>query len=346
MWPYWMLYLVPATAMLFFSNRASRSVILPWLVIGVLFTLFIGYRVEVGGDWWTYLYHLDREQGVALWEEFTGGDPGYVFLNRLVTQVGGDIYDVNLISGAIFMSGLIMFCRSQPRPWLALAVAVPYLVIVMGMGYTRQGIALGLILWALTYLEEGRFVPYLFFVAFATLFHKTAVIMVPLGIFLQDRGWFLRVIAVGLAGLALWNAFVAHDQETLWKNYVEAQMQSEGALVRVLMNVVPGFLLLLNWKQWKITYSNARLWLWMALGAMACLPLVGVASTAVDRIALYLTPLQLVVFSRLPDLWRRRFSPSATSLGVVLGYAAVLFVWLNYATHAQYWLPYRNALFE
>jgi hypothetical protein len=33
------------------------------------------------------------------------------------------------------------------------------------------------------------------------------------------------------------------------------------------------------------------------------------------------------------------------SLGIVLGYGLVLFVWLNYAIHAGSWLPYRNILF-
>ena len=30
---------------------------------------------------------------------------------------------------------------------------------------------------------------------------------------------------------------------------------------------------------------------------------------------------------------------------LLLYLAAVLFVWLNYATHAKYWLPYQNWLF-
>ncbi len=30
--------------------------------------------------------------------------------------------------------------------------------------------------------------------------------------------------------------------------------------------------------------------------------------------------------------------------GILLGYAAVLFVWLNFATHAFCWVPYQNHL--
>ena len=58
--------------------------------------------------------------------------------------------------------------------------------------------------------------------------------------------------------------------------------------------------------------------------------------------ALYLLPLQLVVFAHLPDVLGRRGGNNTglTSL-VLLLYGAVLFVWLNYATHAFAWLPYR-----
>jgi len=35
------------------------------------------------------------------------------------------------------------------------------------------------------------------------------------------------------------------DSETLWKNYVEADYESQGGLIRVLMNAVPALLFLM-----------------------------------------------------------------------------------------------------
>jgi len=81
----------------------------------------------------------------------------------------------------------------------------------------------------------------------------------------------------------------------------------------------------------------------MTLGAMVLVPF---ASTAVDRMALYLAPLQLVVWSRLPLLFatvRARTFMIATILGL---YATVMFVWLTYGTNARYWIPYHNVLFQ
>ena len=71
-------------------------------------------------------------------------------------------------------------------------------------------------------------------------------------------------------------------------------------------------------------------------------PAGALATTAVDRVALYLIPIQIFVFSRIPRLAGGNIRVrTLLVLGVIAYYAAVLFVWLNFATHAQYWLPYQ-----
>jgi len=343
MWPYWLMFSIPAFAALSTENRERSWG--PWIALGLFFTICIGFRFHVGGDWYNYQKLYELEIGRAFTDPIMG-DSGYVLLNRLMLHLDWKIYGVNLVCGLIFTCGLTAFCRSLYRPWLGFAVAVPYLVTVVAMGYTRQSVALGLIFWALAYLEKGRFVHYVLLVSAATLFHKTAVIMIPLGMFLYRQGWLFRLVAVGLLTFGLWSAFVAQSSEHLWNAYVEQQMQSQGAQIRVAMNFVAAVCLLVYWKQWKKVYPNALLWFWMSLAAVACVVLVNFASTAIDRISLYLAPLQVVVYSRLPYLARKQRPPETTVQWILFGYGAVLFVWLNFATHARYWLPYRNILFE
>ncbi|MCI5160837.1 MAG: EpsG family protein [Candidatus Electrothrix sp. AX5] len=343
MWPYWLMFSIPAFAALSTENRERSWG--PWIAMGLFFTIFIGFRFHVGGDWNNYLPFYDQEIGRAFTDPISG-DPGYALLNRLMAQLDWKIYGVNLACGLFFIGGLIAFCRGLYRSWLGFAVAVPYLVVVVAMGYSRQGVALGLIFWGLAYLEKGKFIPYVLFIVVAALFHKTAVIMIPLGIFLYRQGWLYRIIAVALVVTGLWNALMEKEMDHLWNAYVEQQMYSQGAFIRVAMNSVAAVFLLKYWKQWKKIYPNALLWLWMAYGAIACIFVVGFATTAVDRLALYLTPLQVVVFSRLPFLASKEYHPDTMTVWILFGYGAVLFVWLNFATHALYWLPYRNILFE
>ena len=345
MWPFWLLFLVPAWAVLAPGRLKPSQARVVWGLVGVVFAVMIGLRHEVGGDWFNYLPHFDNTQALTLSEVLVYPDPGYYLLNWLVGRVGGDIYTVNLLCGAILMWGTMVFCRAQPHPWLALLAAVPYMLVVVGMGYTRQAIALGFALLALTALGKARVRAFVVWIAIGATFHKSAVLLLPIAALAASRNRMLSALLVAVVTALLYFLLLADASEALWTNYVEAQYQSEGALIRVLMNVVPAVLLILFRRRLAPYPQERKLWLWMAAFALACLPLVGMASTAVDRVALYLIPIQLFVFARLPRLASSVRARTLLVLGVDGYYAAVLFVWLNFATHAQYWLPYRNILF-
>lgn len=323
----------------------SRRSIPGFVFAGILLLLFVGLRHDVGGDWNNYMVRFLAYQHLDYKAALLESDPGYVFLNWWMGQWGFEIYAVNFICGAIFLAGLFAFARKQPYPWLVLAVAFPYLITVVAMGYTRQGVAIGFILMALTALQSRRFIQYLVFIALATLFHRTALVMIPLGFFLFGRGWVIRAVTIITAAYVLYDALVAEEVEHLWVNYVDESMESQGARIRVAMNLVPSLLLLWFWRTWKGWFPDYWFWFWIAAGSVLSVLLVDFATTAVDRIALFFLPIQLVVFSRLPLFWERRVDPRLVRVGIVTGYAAVLFVWLNYAAHAFAWIPYRNLLF-
>ena len=64
------------------------------------------------------------------------------------------------------------------------------------------------------------------------------------------------------------------------------------------------------------------------------------SSTAVDRLALYGIPIQLFVWSRLPDAIGRGTS-AVTVFGSVIYSSVVLVTWLLFASHSSAWLPYQ-----
>jgi len=317
-------------------------------MVGLIFVIAIGFRDRVGGDWWNYLGQFHRAAGAPMSEAITDPrvEPGYGLLQWVMGYLDWGIYGVNTVCGAIFVSGLAAFCRRQPAPWLGFAVAVPYLVIVMAMGYTRQSVALGFFFLGLAAIGQGRFLHYVFWLALAATFHKSAVLLIPLGMFIYGKGWAWRTLAIATAAYGLWDLLLADHQERLWAAYVDAQMESQGAKIRVLMNLAPSVLLLLYAKRWRRLFPDFAIWLWLAVASVAAVVLVDFATTAVDRVSLYFSAIQVAVFARLPVLMLRQLHPELIRLGLITGYGAVLFVWLNYAVHAQYWLPYRNILLE
>jgi hypothetical protein len=239
---------------------------------------------------------------------------------------------------------LVVFCRAQPRPWLALVVAIPYLVTVVAMGYTRQGVAIGLAMLALVALSERKLLRFVVFVALAATFHKSAVILMPLAVLAGSRQRLWTAFWVGLASVLFYVLLLQESVDALQSGYIDAQYQSQGAALRLAMNAVPAVLFLWLRHRFVMPQDERTFWTWMSLAALVFVALLVVSpsSTAVDRVALYWIPLQLFVLSRLPDVLGRRNAQNAFWVRAVVAYsAAVLFVWLIFASHAYAWLPYQ-----
>lgn len=334
------MFALPALFALF-NNKSSRKT---WWAVGVAFSLLIGFRYEIGEDWSTYVDNYSNISNLQLIDAIAQNDPGFALLNWVSALVGGEIYLVNLVCGAIIMIGIITFSRRQLQPWLALVVSVPYLIIVVSMGYTRQGAAIGFELLAIVAIIDGNIIRYFLFIVLAALFHKTAVVLLPLGLITiesRNRVW-QRLL---LAGIAMWVALILafEHYEGMMDKYVNLKMQSDGSKIRVLMNAIPGVLLLLFRK--KILpddKTEEKFWILIAVISLFCVPLEVFASTAVDRMALYFIPLQMYMFSRLNLLVADML---INVISVLILYGFILWVWLTYGNYAYAWVPYKSLLF-
>jgi hypothetical protein len=312
----------------------------------------IGFRFEVGGDWFAYLQIFQdigyQDLDVAL----TMSDPGYAFLNWAAHALGLDYWAVNLACGLIFVWGLQKFAMEQPNPWLVLVVAIPYFIIVVSMGYTRQAVAISLVMAALVAMNNGTFARAALYFVLAVIFHKTAIIILSLVGFAAARRKILTAaVAVGSAVL-LYFLFLASRVESLVTSYVEQAYASEGAVIRVMMNLPPALLFLFLGHRFAASAFQHKLWRNFSLaafGAFALLFLVEGATTFVDRLALYLVPLQLYVLGRMPHALAEKGGPASGPLTVaIIVYSATIqLVWLTSATHAAFWVPYQvYPLFE
>lgn len=342
MLPYWLFLSLPVGVILANRRLSERSQVSVWLAVWLLFALAIGLRFEVGGDWFAYLHHLEIRKTMSLPEVLLRSDPGYYLLNWFVAQAGGAIYWVNTVCGMILMTGIVRFVRAQPLPWLALLVAIPYLIIVVGMGYTRQSAALGFLLIGLVSLANAQMRWFVFWVMLGATFHKSAVLMLPVAALASTSNRFSGSLWVAVMSLVGAYLFVFDSADALWANYVEANYQSQGGLIRVLMNSVPAVLFFLLRKQLRLSEAEDKLWFWMSILALLCIPLVMISSTATDRVALYLIPIQLFVFARLPFVMADPRHRALVVLGVVGYYMLVQAVWLFFASHSFAWLPYEN----
>lgn len=341
---YWLMFFIPVLAQFGPGRLTIHARDWTWRATCVLFALLIGLRFEVGGDWFVYADYYRAAAGEPFASVFTQRDLAYELLVWLSAYHDMGMGVVNLVCATVVMIGTYHFCRRQPRPWLALIVAVPYMLIVVAMGYTRQSAALGLELLALVALGDGRLRRFFILIACAALFHKSAVVLLPLGIFASTHKTAWTIVAMVGMSLLLGGALLLEQYEALLYTYSE--MESEGGAIRVAMNAIPALLFLRYARRLSLDDSERRLWTWVAVFSLACIPLVAVASTAADRVALYFLPIQVFVYSRIECLFRDTFDRTIVRLIIVSAYGLVEWVLLNKATNVSVaWVPYQNVVF-
>lgn len=172
-------------------NANSRNLILFFLFI--IFWLVAGLRYETGVDWlgytkfYTKIGSLTRILGgeIAILKnsEF---EIGYTLLNVIFKVFTDNVQLLFLIiafftnvmlfsslkhfSGHLFVSLMIYFCT---------------MYFVLDMDAIRQCIALNLFLYSLNFIIEKKILKYFIIILFASLFHRTALLLLPMYFFLN-----------------------------------------------------------------------------------------------------------------------------------------------------------------
>ena len=135
-------------------NRKTNSNLLTFYAIAC--TLFIGLRFQVGGDWGVYINNFISANASDYASMMKLTDPGYKTLLIMSANLGLSNLGVNLFAACFFMFGVHKLCKSQPYPWLGYIISFPYLICVVGMGYTRQSIVIGIILLIIWWATIGE----------------------------------------------------------------------------------------------------------------------------------------------------------------------------------------------
>jgi hypothetical protein len=80
------------------------------------------------------------------------------------------------------------------------------------------------------------------------------------------------------------------------------------------------------------------------LSCLSLLSILGItiSSTGIDRLALYLSPIQMLIYSTLPSVFKNQ----NYAIVIVIIHIVILYIWLSYANSAYAFLPYKNIIFN
>lgn len=314
----------------------------------LLLIAFIGLRFEVGTDW--YGYEVIWQSARQSFERFVGqrGDIGF---NATIWQLrdwGAEYWSINLVCAIMFMVGLTAFARRMPNPWLVLAVAFPYLIIVVAMSGIRQAAAFGFLFLALNSFSDRKFLAATLWILLATTFHASAVLMLGIAAMSISTNRLKSAVILAVT-IVVAVFFLSSDFDTYIERYGNGVVKSGGVMFRLLMNIGPAMLFLYFRNRMALEPHQRSLWSIFSYISIALLPLAFVvpSTTAIDRFSLYFIPLQMFMLSWLPYLTAaNRKNQQATIVAILLYLSSALVVFLNFSTFARAWVPYKSYIYS
>lgn len=339
----------------FFSFFSFNKTEVRFLFLGLLFSLFLmtGFRFEVGGDWYNYLTLYDLFKGLSFTESLLITDPSYGFLNYISQQLDvADTILVNFFCALIFYGCFYFVCKGMPNYWLLLLVSFPYLILVVSMGYTRQSVAIALVILAFKCGLNNKHWKLFLLSLLAVSFHKTAVIifmLYPFFIFLSDffRNKYIFYLYSFFSFLFM--SVIIYVSSVLGENIYtnqSSEMSSAGAIFRISVHFLPLFFYIIyRFKIKQIFENKIYIFDYLALLIIYSFALAIPFSTLSDRFNLYLIIFDIFIFTSLASIFNH-FNRLIMIGSIIFFNSLMLIIWMSFGTWSHAWLPYQNYIFN
>ncbi|PCE67628.1 EpsG family protein [Salinivibrio sp. YCSC6] len=250
--------------------------------VTTLLVLVYGFRYQVGVDWFNYINVYNRNILYGNIYEFTTIEVGYKLLNIIAYYIGEGIITVILLSTILFFYFTFKPVQKLDlNPFYFLAIVAPYHLVMSGMNYTRQAVALSLFLYALSFLINKQKIKFLIAIFVAGSFHISALCFIPL-LFIDGKKRYIFI------PLIVTSPLIINIMLNYYSQYVESSMDSAGLYLRALYLIVPTFLFSLYYKGWhKLDLLERRLVYLVLISFPLIISFSYISSTIADRFSYY-----------------------------------------------------------
>lgn len=161
----------------FFEDEKIRNNAFLLISIGFVLLLYVAFRPEgIDKDYMAYLGYYKNPTGVAA--ELT--EPTFKAINGFARMCKEPL--LLFVTYAILAVPLKIHAitRLSPYWYLSILVWVTHLFIIQEMTQIRVAVASGIFLFSIPSLAEGKKVTYLLYAVLASLFHYSALVLLPL----------------------------------------------------------------------------------------------------------------------------------------------------------------------
>ncbi|MBW8348398.1 EpsG family protein [Bacillus sp. IITD106] len=282
------------------------------LMTGVLASLIIisGLRSNIGD---TFFYKRIYEINDFTWEFiFSQKDIGFGILQKLLKMISDDpqimIFTTAVITNILIIAVLLKYSRMIE---LSVYVYITGGLFLVSMNGIRQVLAAAIIFTATKYLIDGNWIKYFFIVLFASTFHQSALILIPIYFFVRYKAWskatvvllaFSLLIVVGYHQFStILFAAIEDSQYGHYSNFNEGGAN----VLRVVVDAVPLIIAYLGREKLRTIFPSCDYIVNMALVGFMFM-IISTQNWIFARFGIYFSLYQLILISWIVKLFRQK----------------------------------------
>lgn len=295
-----------------------KSFWLPLIVL-VLFASIRSYHV--GTDGRTYVKPFISQLDVEYFQFQENIEIGYQLLEYLLLSLTSNYFWLFFVTALIVVyCYLAIIKRYSVNYWFSIFLFVTLGVYTFFFNGLRQGLAMAIFALALPYLLEKKLVLYLIIIATASLFHITALFMIPFYFLVNLRiKPFYKIIATFLGSLCVSNFLVQYISGTneRYEGYAKADQESGGYITLGFYTIIMIFIYFFI-RIYKVKDKQfIQIFTFYAVGVVFIIPIamLGANPSGPQRLLIYFTWTLILI---LPIIFKKINNIYITSLAVIL----------------------------
>lgn len=292
-----------------------------WVPLIVL-SLFAGIRsYRVGTDSGNYTRDFRTSLDIYNFEFAEFIEPGYQFLKYILLRLTNEYFWLFFITAlTVVYCYLIIIKKYSVNYWFSVFLFITLGVYTFFFNGLRQGLAMAIFALALPYLLEKRLIPYLLICFLASLFHNTALFMIPFYFLVNLRIKPIYKILATFSGSLLVSRFLINyisASNDRYEGYAAADQEGGGYLILGFYTILL-FIIYVVSRIYKIRDKQfMQLFSFYAIGVAFIIPIamLGANPSGPQRLLTYFTWTLVLI---LPIIFKRINNIYITSLAVIL----------------------------
>ncbi|WP_077214401.1 EpsG family protein [Bacillus dakarensis] len=279
------------------------------MIFMVMLTIVLvsGLRRNIGD---TYFYRHIYDSNEFTWEYvLSQKDIGFGIMQMLLQQISDDsqimVFITALITNVLIIIVLYKYSR---LPELALYVYITSGMHIVSMNGIRQFLAAAILFTATKYLFEGDFKKYALIILFASFFHQSALILIPIYFIVRRKAWTGTTFMMLLLAIVFTLGFDKFSQilfgaieDTTYGDY-ESSSEGGANIIRVMVYAAPVILAYFGREKLRIIFPQGDYIVNMSLLAVVFM-IIATQNWIFARFTIYFGLYQLILISWVPKLF-------------------------------------------